>query len=132
MIENVSLNHIALIGKSEKNSKLFFSNLLGLSLVKKFTLSKILSNQIFKINETINVLVYKNQEICFEIFLQKYEQKDSYHHICIDVNNKEEIIEKCKINNIEYFKANKENKQLLFIKDLAGNLFEVKEKNIIK
>ncbi len=59
MSQNVILNHIALSSNSEKDANLFFTEILGIPLIKKFNISKNLANKIFKIYSNIEVLVYE-------------------------------------------------------------------------
>ena len=70
----------------------------------------------------------RNNNIRFEIFITKKEEKHGYGHICIDVNNKKEFLDRCKKYGIEPMIINKDGKNLLFVKDFSGNLFEIKEK----
>ena len=84
------------------------------------------TNKIFKINKNIEVLVYENNKIKFEIFITDKKYYKNFDHVCLEIYNKKELIEKCKENNIEYLYVDKDNKKLLFIKDNFGNLFEIK------
>ena len=126
MSQNVILNHIALSSNSEKDANLFFTEILCIPLIKKFNISKNLANKIFEINKNIEVLVYENNKIKFEIFITDKKYYKNFDHICLEIYNKKELIEKCKENNIEYLYANKDKKKLLFIIDKFGNLFEIK------
>jgi len=105
---------------------LFFYELLGIPLVKKFNISKNLANKIFEINKNIEVLVYENNKIKFEVFITDKKYYKNFDHVCLEIYNKKELIEKCKENNIEYLYVDKDNKKLLFIIDNFGNLFEIK------
>ena len=97
---------------------------------KTFTLNKELSKNIFGINEEVIVDVYSNKDCYFEIFITKRKTKYNYEHISIEVSNLDEFIKKCKKYNIEPIFIKKDEKTLIFIKDYAGNLFEIKEKKI--
>ena len=126
MIQNLILNHIALSSNSQNDADLFFNKILGIPLVKKFILSKNLANKIFKIPKDVEVLVYDNNKIRFEIFITDNKNYTIFNHICLEINNKDELIKKCKESNINFFYVNKGDKKLLFIKDTFGNLFEIK------
>ena len=126
MSQNVILNHIALSSNSEKDANLFFTEILGIPLIKKFNISKNLANKIFEINKNIEVLVYENNKIKFEVFITDKKYYKNFDHVCLEIYNKKELIEKCKENNIEYLYVDKDNKKLLFIIDNFGNLFEIK------
>ena len=122
------LHHIALQHNNRKQAEIFFNKILKLPLKKTFTISKELSNKIFKINEEVTVVVYGNKDACFEVFIVKKQTKYRFEHTCIEINDKKEFIKKCNEYNIKPFYVKKGAKTLLFIKDFAGNLFEIKEK----
>jgi len=69
--------------------------------------------------------VYSNESSYFEIFYTKDVKKPSYEHVCIEVDNKEEFVNRCKKFNIDPIFVKKGEKELLFVKDFSGNLFEV-------
>lgn len=128
MTEETKILHIALQYKDRKQAEIFFTKVLKLNLIKTFDLSKELSNQIFGKNEDAIVDVYANDYSCFEIFISKTLINHNYEHTCIEIKDKEEFINRCKKYGIEPFFVKKDLKKLLFIKDYAGNLYEIKEK----
>ncbi len=85
-----------------------------------------MANKIFKIPKDVEILVYENNKIRFEIFITDNKNYTIFNHICLEINNKDELIKKCKESNINFFYVNKDDKKLLFIKDNFGNLFEIK------
>jgi len=128
MKENTYLHHVALQYKDRKKAEIFFTKILNLSFKKTFTLNKKLSNNIFGIDEEVIIDVYSNKDCYFEIFITKRKTKYNYEHISMEISNKEEFIRRCKKYNIQPMFIKKDEKILLFIKDYAGNLFEIKEK----
>lgn len=128
MPEETKTLHVALQYKDRKQAEIFFSKVLELHLKKTFDLSEELSNQIFGKKEDVIIDVYANDYSCFEIFITKTQIKHNYEHTCIEINNKEEFISRCQKYGIEPFFVKKELKTLLFIRDYAGNLYEIKEK----
>ena len=128
MEKKTVLNHVALKCNDEKEAKTFFSDVLGLPLSKKFELSGDLSKAIFGINDNVDILVYDNDETRFEVFIGDVGKKHGYEHTCIEVDDKKKFIERCKKHEIEPLTIKKEGKDLLFVRDYCGNLFEVKEK----
>lgn len=101
---------------------------MGLPLTKKFELKGDLSKAIFNINENVDILVYDNKETRFEVFIGEVGKKHGYEHTCIEVDNKDEFLKRCSKYNIEPLTINKDGKDLLFVRDFSGNLFEVKER----
>jgi hypothetical protein len=128
MNEKTLLHHVALQYSDRKQAEIFFKKILEIPLKKTFTLSKELTESIFGIKEEVIVDVYANDTSYFEIFITEKRTKYNYEHISIEINYKEEFIKQCKKYNIEPIFVKKGEKTLLFIKDYAGNLFEIKER----
>jgi hypothetical protein len=54
--------------------------------------------------------------------------QSKYQHICIEIENTEELIEKCKKYDLESIIIKKNEKNLLFIRDFSNNLYEIKQR----
>ena len=128
MKEKTVFKHVALHYKDRKQAEDFFTKILGLPLLKTFSLTKELSDEIFGINEEVTIDVYANEDSYFEVFITQNQTKHGYEHVCIEVNNKDEFIERCKQQGIEPKFVKKGDKTLLFIKDHANNLYEIKHR----
>ena len=128
MAEGALLNHVALQCNDKEKVETFFTGVLGLPIKKKFTVSRELSEAIFGIDESVDVEVYDNNETRFEIFIAQTEEKRGYGHVCIEIDNKKEFIDRCKQYGIKPMFITKGGKNLLFVRDFSGNLFEIKEK----
>jgi len=128
MKEETILKHVALQYSDKKQADIFFTKILEMQLQKTFTISKDLTYDIFGIREEILIAVYENENTCFEIFITDKQTDYSFEHTCIQIDNKEELIKRCKKYGIKPLFVKKGEKTLLFIKDFAGNLFEIKEK----
>lgn len=120
--------HVALQNSDRKQAEIFYKKILNLQFNKTFSLSKELSNQIFKIYEEVTVDVYCNEESYFEIFITKTKNQIGFNHICIKIEDKKDLIKRCKKYNIDPLFVKKGEKTLLFIRDFSDNLFEIKEK----
>jgi len=125
MEKETKIHHIALTYEKREEADIFFSKILGLKLTKSSILSEKLTEEIFKIKEETVIDVYSNDSSYFEIFISKVKNKHIFDHICIKVDDKERFIKKCKENKIKPIYIKKGEKTLLFVKDYAGNLFEV-------
>ena len=128
MTQKTILQHVAINYKDKEKADIFFTKILDLKLKKSFSLTSELSKQIFDTLEQVDVFVYGDNFTVFEVFITKKAVKHTFEHVCIKVNNKNEFIEKCKNYELEPYQINKEEKQLLFVKDFSGNLFEILEK----
>ena len=127
MEKETKIIHIALTYENREEADLFFNKILGLKLTKSSILSEKLTEEIFKIKKETVIDVYSNDSSYFEIFISNVKNKHIFDHICIKVDDKERFIKKCKENKIKPIYIKKGEKTLLFVKDYAGNLFEVME-----
>ena len=127
MGEEVLLNHVALQCSNKEKAEIFFTKILGISKVKNFAISEGLSESIFAINKRIEIEVYDNGMTRFEVFIGQSNRTPGYEHICIEVDNKKEFIDRCKKYGIEPLVIKKEGKDLLFVRDFSNNLYEIKE-----
>ena len=127
MDEETLLNHVALQCFDKEKAEIFFTRILGIPKVKNFTVSENLSKDIFGLNESVDIDVYANDNIRFEVFIGKESITPTYEHICIEVGNKIELINRCKKYGIEPLIVDKDGKDLLFVRDFSNNLYEIKE-----
>lgn len=123
----VKLHHVALQCTNRTQAKLFFMEILGMKQEKTFTLSSALSQTIFDIDGAVDVDVYCNDTMRFEVFCNSQLPHLSYRHICIEVPNKDEFIDRCTYYGLEPFTIPKNGKNLLFVHDFSKNLYEIKE-----
>ncbi len=122
------LNHVALQYFDRKKAEIFFTDILGIPKTRSFTLSDQLSEKIFGIGKTIDIDVFDNGNVRFEIFITDHKNKPSFSHTCIEIGNKGEFINSCKENGLEPYAVPKGEKELLFVRDFSDNLYEVKER----
>ena len=122
------LNHVALQYTNRKKAKIFFTDILGIPKIRSFTVSDDLSEKIFGIEKTVDVDVFDNGNVRFEIFITGQKSKPSFLHTCIEIDNKDGFINRCKKNGLKPYTIPKGEKELLFVRDFSDNLYEVKEK----
>lgn len=123
-----SLNHIALQYQNKRDAEIFFSDILGIPKTRSFTVSADLSKEIFGITKNVDVDVFDNGIIRFEIFYMVDTHHSSFSHICIEVESKEKFIQTCKKYKLNPYIVIKGEKKLLFAKDFSNNLYEIKNK----
>ena len=128
MDEEVLLNHVAIQYSDLKLADVFFTEILNIPKEKSYTLSKDLSEKIFNIPSETEIVVYKNDKICFEVFLSKYKKETDYTHICIEVKDRKEFMKLCQKRGLNSQIIKKGDKKLMFIKDFSNNLYEIKDK----
>jgi hypothetical protein len=126
MKTEAKIQHVALQYTNKEQADIFFKKLLELPLIKNFNVSKELSKQIFNIQEEVEVFVYGKDNTTFEIFITKQKQSHVFDHVCIKIDNKEELFNKCKKYKLKPYFVEKGDKKLLFLRDYSNNLYEIK------
>ena len=109
----------------------FYVNLLNAHLVKEFQISQDFVRRIFAIGteqEDLSVMVFEIENQQIEVFITSKKRVGRFDHICISVENVKAFIRLCQKMNLEVSFIPKGEKELIFVKDFVGNLFETKEK----
>jgi len=121
-------HHIGLTIKDRAEVENFYKNILGFELIKMFTISAPLSEKIFNIEKDVEVALVHRKDFTIELFISKINNKQNYKHICIMVENREQIIKKTQENRYPCIMIERESFDIVFIKDSSGNIFEIKQK----
>lgn len=105
----------------------FYQNILGFQLAHQYELSEDIASQIFGLKIKTEVFIYSNGHIDLELFLFPEKTKQGFSHICINMENRKIIEEKCEKAGYPIIKIEREEKEdLLFVMDRAENKFELK------
>lgn len=126
MIDKPLIQHIALEYNEKSKADLFFCTVLGLPKVKSITLPKELSTTIFRIAAPVDIEIYGDDRARFEVFICNTKRHVTYEHVCLEVPDKDEFLTRCEKYGLKPFFVEKDGKQLLFVRDFAGYLFEIK------
>jgi catechol 2,3-dioxygenase-like lactoylglutathione lyase family enzyme len=119
--------HIGITINEKNDIETFYKDLLGMKEVKQFDLYEDLSEKIFGIRSPVQVTHVSRGELFLELFLTNIRQKPIYNHICISVQNRDNLIKKAHSMEFSVTKIQRESKDdLLFITDNSGNTFEIK------
>lgn len=126
----MNLKHTGLVCAKEETADKFYQNLLGLTKNNPKILPRDLSKQIFGIDSELKMINYMNEDLHFEIFIHEEEKAPSgrIEHICIEVDDRKEFLNRCQSLGVAILQIQKEQKTLLFIWDFDRHLFEVKER----
>ncbi len=126
----MELIHIGLVVRSAENADRFYADLLGLAMTRTSSLPKEIAPALFGLDEGCEIRYYGNENILFEIFVTGWqeEQPRKMSHTCIEVENREDLLKRCREMGFEVREAPRHDYTLIFIGDNDGNLFEVKEK----
>jgi len=122
------IKHVALACASASKADTFYANLLGLTKSEPKILPLDLSRAIFNIDSELVMINYRDENVHFEIFVPGSGGGNSRQiaHTCLRVDDLEVFLEKCRGLNIDVSRIPKGDKNLIFIKDFDGNLFEIK------
>ena len=128
MKADTAIHHVALQCSDRGRAELFFDAILGIPRQRSFALSAALSDAIFGVREAVEVDVYDNGSARFEIFTAPDAGASPFAHTCIEVDDRQQCIARCRQHGIEPSIIREEGKDLLFVRDFSGNLFEVKQR----
>jgi len=124
----MKINHVALIATSEEKADRFYFDILGLKKAVPKTVEASLSLVLFNLNFPLTYLSYYNDDLRFEIFILPERQVQfSPSHVCLEVNDRESLLSKCLASGLPVKRLIKEGKEIVFISDFDGHLFEIKE-----
>ena len=110
-----------------EKAEIFFTSILEIPKVKSFSLTADLSDAIFSLRRPVEIDVYDNGSIAIEVFITGENKPPGFEHTCIEVKNIPKLIERCKQYGLTPSTIKKGEKDLLFIKDFSGNVYEIKE-----
>jgi catechol 2,3-dioxygenase-like lactoylglutathione lyase family enzyme len=125
-MEEKVFRHVALAVNDLSEIQNFYINILGLKIIKRFTLSEEISSRIFNIKKETEVTVVGKDDLSMEIFLSNKTGCMDYQHVCLKVDNREKMLQKARKNNYHCIVIKRDISDIVFVKDGSGNLFEIK------
>lgn len=123
----MKLHHLALTLKNKEEVRLFYEQVLGFSLIRKFELNAKLASQIFDSNKNVQVFQMEGHGMTLELFIDERTKQNNYNHWCLSFSNREEFIKKAQAQKAKVIRIPRETHDLIFVKDQSGNIFEIKE-----
>ena len=124
----MKINHVGINIQSEEEIVDFYQNILGFHFEYQFDLKLVLATKIFDIEKQPKVFLYSNENIQLELFVYPEKTKQGFAHICIEVTDREIIAKKCENAGYPITRIKRNDKpDILFIRDKAGNIFELKD-----
>jgi catechol 2,3-dioxygenase-like lactoylglutathione lyase family enzyme len=126
------IRHIGLNINEELELKDFYEDILGFTLTGQFKVTEERCREIFGAGKEFNVFRLEKFGLELELFLTDAINKPNYNHLCLEYWKVGEIFERAKKKNYKTVTFLKDNgRSAYFIRDKAGNLFELKEINHI-
>lgn len=124
----MKFNHIAFNINTVDEISSFYHDILGFHLEYQFELPAAMSYSIFGINQNIPGYFCKNGTIALELFVFPENTNKGLAHVCLEIPDRNELINHCISKGYPIKKIQRDNKPaLLFIWDKSGNCFEIKE-----
>jgi catechol 2,3-dioxygenase-like lactoylglutathione lyase family enzyme len=125
----VGIEHVALECDSIEHAQMLYEDVFQCSLERSFELPSEFADQVFSVKKNVKAFVYKADNNIFEVFITNIKDvSNGFSHVCISVNNMTDFFSRCKKNDLNLYTVRKNEKQYVFLRDMIGNLFEVKEK----
>lgn len=124
----MKIAHIGLTASSEEKADRFYNQILCLKKAPPRIVEANMAQSLFNLNSAITYINYFNDNIRFEIFIVPNLKKElSPNHVCLEVEDKESFLIKCSTSGVTIKRLVKEDKEVIFISDFDGHLFEIKE-----
>ncbi len=125
----MKLNHIGITSRSAELSDRFYRDFLGFTDIKRSVLPADLASQIFSVSQDIDMITYAKGEIRIEVFIcpECSQPSPDFRHIGLYVDDLNSVIDKAEEYGIENTVGKKGDKVVHFLKDLSGNLVEIKQ-----
>ena len=123
------LNHVGVFNTKREDALRFYRDFLGFDLTREVAVSKELSEQLFAVTHDIPMMVFEKDGIKIEVFIcsECRQPLPDIKHIGLSVENFSEILETAPKASIDLIIGKTKDKTVYFIKDLSGNLIEIKQ-----
>ncbi len=123
----MKLNHVGLNIQGKEELLDFYQNILGFHSEYQFELPAEMCDKIFGVNKQLKVYSYKRDDIFLELFVYPVKPLKSFSHICLELEDRESIATKCEQSKYQVIRIKRiDRPDILFVKDKAGNVFELK------
>jgi catechol 2,3-dioxygenase-like lactoylglutathione lyase family enzyme len=124
----MTLDHVALVCRSEDSSDRFFKEILGLTKEQPKTVPASLATQIFLLDKELKVITYKGESSKFEVFISESETepRQIIGHVCLECPNVNEILNKCTAAGLRIRRGVKGDRTIYFVEDFDSHLYELK------
>lgn len=124
------LRHIGIHIYDPSEIENFYTEILDFEELNRFTLNSEAAEKVFGVAKNIEVVRMKQFGLILELLICPKEQNTGMNHLALEFWHAAEAAEKARKMGYEVVEFPKENKRMArYIKDKAGNIFEIKEIN---
>ncbi len=124
----MQLNHIGINIVDTDEIQHFYQEILGFYPERSFPISTEISRMFFGLNGETKAFIVKNNSLRLELFVYDKPLNTGYAHLCVEVEHREKTARKCAAIGYPVIRMKREQGDLIFVKDKAGNVFELKNK----
>jgi catechol 2,3-dioxygenase-like lactoylglutathione lyase family enzyme len=119
--------HVAIPSRRIENADLFYGRLLGLVRSEPRSVPRDLAFTLFGLDQDVTMSYYTSDDMQFEVFVGAFPpQAPQVNHVCLKVADLEAFLTACREIGVQVIRAPKGDREVIFIRDLDGNAFEVK------
>lgn len=124
------LRHIGIHIQNKNEINDFYRDILGFQELNRFDLNNKTAENVFGTCNLIEVVRMKQFELIVELLICPEEKSGSMSHLALEYWKAESLVEKAKEKGYNVIEFQKDNGRTgRYIKDKAGNIFEIKEIN---
>jgi catechol 2,3-dioxygenase-like lactoylglutathione lyase family enzyme len=121
----MKIKHVGLAVK-RPDVESFYKDILGFESLKNFRVDGADVSKIFGLLGSVDVEIMRYDSIDFELFISGCGQFITFTHVCIETSKAQEIFKKATDAGFSGFERKNGARSTWFIRDSAGNLFELK------
>lgn len=126
------LRHIAIHINDEAEIRDFYTDILHFSEFNRFNLDKNVAGQVFGLNIPVEVVRMRQFNVELELLIYPEKLVNGLAHCALEFWRMREIYEMAAERGYDHNYLVKENgREAFYVRDKAGNLFELKEINNI-
>ncbi len=121
--------HTAVAVSSADHGAAVFGELLGLPVTRTFAIGHELVQALFDRRGESEITVYDAGGTLIEVFVDEEmtPRTDLYDHLCFQVGDLEGLLDRAQQMGLEVRRYHTGVKEIVFMRDLDGNLYELKE-----
>jgi catechol 2,3-dioxygenase-like lactoylglutathione lyase family enzyme len=122
------LHHVGIFNKDEHQAVAFYHDFLGMEKEREYVVTPELSQQLFSVDRETKVVTFAKGNVKVEVFLcTEFDlPRPNMPHFCLYLENFSEVLESARSSGIDVISGKKEDKTVYFLKDLSGNMIEIK------
>ena len=123
------ISHIALYNETVEDCEKFYGGLLRMKRLRSFTVVEEMSESLFGVSESYEVIHYEKDGVVFEIFAGAAPEmrENVVSHTCLTVRDRHSLIVKARDMGFAVTVLSRDGGDLVFLRDGSGNIFEMKQ-----